>query len=282
MPIPLSVVVLAKNEAVNMDRCLTSLKWCDDVLVVDDSSSDATASIAASLGARVMNHAFTSFAAQRNWALASGELRHPWVLMLDADEVVTDELVAALRQELAAPPEQVAGFMLCRKTMFLGQWIRHSDGFPVWITRIVHRDRATFVDRGHGEKAVAGEGREFWKIRTPFLHYPFSKGLSDWVERHNRYSTLEAALEADPERAPRFSWSGLVSRDGFRRRQSLLALSRKMPGRPLLRFCYQYFWKLGLLDGRAGFAFCFLMSYFEGLIVIKRRELQLKAQGQSL
>lgn len=278
----LSVVVLAKNEAINMERCLASLHWCDDILVVDDYSTDETASIAVSFGARVLTHKFESFAAQRNWALEQGELRHPWVLMLDADEVVTDELVDEFRTAIVASNNDVAGFMLCRKTMFLGKWIRHSDGFPVWIARVLHRERAKFINRGHGEKAVADECFRFEKIHTPFLHFPFSKGVSDWVDRHNRYSTLEAALEADPHRAIEFRWAKLFGRDGFRRRQALLALSRKLPCRPLLRFCYQYFWKLGILDGRAGLAFCFLMSYFEGLIVLKRREHELKQRGQQL
>ena len=91
-----SVVIIAKNEAANLPRCLAALSWCDDVVLVDDHSTDASAEIARQYGARVVTHGFTSFAAQRNWALAEIEFQHDWVVMLDADEVTTPEFAVAV------------------------------------------------------------------------------------------------------------------------------------------------------------------------------------------
>ena len=114
-----SVVIIAKNEAQNIARCLRSITRSDDVVVVDDNSTDETAQIAESLGARVVNHPFASFAAQRNWAIENAGLRHTWVLMLDADEALTSGVENAIVAAVEAASGDVAGFLLCRKTMFL-------------------------------------------------------------------------------------------------------------------------------------------------------------------
>ncbi len=268
----LSVVIICKNEAVNIRRCLASVSWSDDVLVVDDFSTDQTGELAASLGARVVQHAFQSFADQRNWALDQGGARHEWVLMLDADEEATPGFFRDLTTCLAAADEQTAAFAVCRKTMLDGRWLKHSDGFPVWIMRVVRRGRARFVNSGHGEVPVPPVDGRVARVREPIVHYPFSKGLSDWLDRHNRYSSREAALELD-ERVP-IVWSELFGRDGILRRRALRNLGRRMPCRPLLRFVWQYFWKWGFLDGRAGLTFSTLMAMYEAMIVMKRRELQ--------
>jgi len=268
----LSVVVICKNEAVNIRRCLASVSWSDDVLVVDDFSTDGTGEIAASLGARVVTHAFTSFAEQRNWALDQGGLRHEWVLMLDADEEGTAEFFRDLTDRLAAADDATAAFAVCRKTKLDGRWLKYSDGFPVWIMRVVRRGRARFVDSGHGEVPVPPVEGQVQRIREPIVHYPFSKGLADWLDRHNRYSSREAALELEA-RVP-IVWSALFGPDGAVRRRTLRNLARRMPCRPLLRFAWQYFWKWGFLDGRAGLTFSRLMAMYEAMIVIKRRELE--------
>lgn len=269
--VPLSVVILARNEASNIVRCVSAVIWCDDVVVVDDSSTDETASIAANAGARVVQHRFESFASQRNWAMQHAELKHNWVLHLDADEVVTPALQQVLTKIVSAVDPGVVAFRMCRKTMFRDSWLRFSDGFPVWIMRLTDRRVARFVDQGHGEVAVPGVDGEVGTIEEPFLHFAFSKGLADWIDRHNRYSTREAELEM--KSAKRVSVRELFSKDRARRRNGLRAFSRRLPIRPWLRFVYQYFAKLGFLDGRAGWTFSCLMAEYERWIVLKRDEL---------
>ena len=272
---PLSVVILARNEAINIERCVKAVQWCDDVVVVDDGSTDGTAELAINCGARVVQHAFASFAQQRNWAMAHADLKNNWVLHLDADEVVTDSLSQELQSQLQpslVSSLPIVAFRMCRKTMFQATWLKHTDGFPVWIMRLVRIGRARFEDCGHGEVAVPAVDGRLGTIREPFLHFAFSKGMEDWINRHNRYSTREAILERDSLR--NVSWSGFFSRDRDIRRTTLRALSRRLPCRPYLRFIYQYILKFGFLDGRAGWTFSCLMATYEGWIVLKRREME--------
>ena len=265
-----SVVVIAKNEAINIAHCLQSIARSDNVVVVDDNSQDETVRIAAGLGARVLSHTFASFAHQRNWALENAALKHPWALMLDADEALTPAVEEEIVRAISSAPPQAAGFMMCRRNWFLDRFLRFADGYPVWIMRLVHRDRARFVDSGHGEVPAPPVDGLLGKIKEPFLHYPFSHGISQWVERHNAYSSREAELEFQDR--PRWTWRELLRGKGPEKRRALRNLARRLPFRPLLRFCHHYFWNWGFLDGRAGLAYSLLVAGYEGLIVLKRRE----------
>lgn len=266
-----SIVVIAKNEQENIGRCLDSMQSCSDVVVIDDFSEDRTVELAESKGTRVLQHKFESFAKQRNWALEQAGLQRDWVLFLDADEELTSEFNSSLSATICSAPNEVAALSICRKTMLLGKWLRYSDGFPVWIMRVVRRGRANFVDSGHGEVPVPEVDGMMGMVPEPLIHYPFSKGLGDWFERHNRYSTREAELES--KEFPSFRFRDTVSANGARRRRALRNLGRRLPCRPLIRFAYQYIWRWGFLDGAAGLTFSTLMAIYEAMIVAKRREL---------
>jgi glycosyltransferase involved in cell wall biosynthesis len=271
-----SVVVITKNEAQNIRRCLASVQRVSDVVVVDDFSEDETPQIARSLGARVISHRFENFAAQRNWALENADLKCPWALMLDADETLTKKADDEIAEAVAAASDEVAGFLLCRKTIFLNRWLKYSDGFPVWIMRLVRRGRAKFVDSGHGEVAVPPVDGILGRIKEPFIHYPFSRGLTHWLARHNDYSSREAGLEASAQLP--WTWREIFVGAAPERRKALRNLARRVPLRPLLRFLYQYVWKWGFLDGRAGLDFSLLMAAYEWIIVLKRCELESAVQ----
>ncbi len=276
---PLSVVILAKNESVNIDRCVRAVSWCDDVVVIDDGSVDGTAEIAIQAGAKVVQHRFESFAKQRNWAILNAGLRHPWSLHLDADEVMTPELRREISEALRIVSPETVGFRTCRKTILNDRWLRFSDGFPVWIMRVVRNGCAEFADSGHGEVAVPEVQGTMGTLTQPFLHYPFSKGLTDWIDRHNRYSTREAKLEFEGDRDCR--WQALFSRDRAVRRRAQRHVSRRVPCRFLLRLLYQYVWKGGFLDGSAGWQFSWLMATYESWIVAKRKELERQSREPS-
>ncbi|MEO1524558.1 MAG: glycosyltransferase family 2 protein [Planctomycetota bacterium] len=266
----IAAVILAKNEAVNLERCLGALTWTDEVVVIDDGSTDATVEIAEQMGARVVQHAFESFARQRNWALRHAELRSQWVLMLDADEVATDEFATEIREKTATASDDVVAYRTCRKTMLDGTWLKYSDAFPVWIMRLVRRDHAWFEDSGHGEVPVPKVNGEMDTIVEPFIHYPFSRGMEDWWTRHVRYAGREAARETQENDTPILS--GLFNRDASRRRRALRSLARRLPARGLLRLFYQYILKRGFLDGTAGWRFCRMMACYESMISIRKLE----------
>lgn len=277
---PISVVIITHNEAHNIERCLLALQWCSEVVVVDDHSTDDTRELSEKCGARVLTNKFQGFAEQRNWALSDAGLQHEWVLMLDADEVVTESLENEIRETLPQVDDSIVAFRMCRKTMFGGVWLKRSDGFPVWIMRLVKKGNAQFQSQGHGEVPVPDVSGKLGVLKEPFLHYPFSRGITHWIDRHNQYATREALTELQDSKP--WTVRGLFFGDAPKRRHNWRQLSRKMPGRPLMRFLYQYLWKGGILEGKSGLTFSCLMAVYEWFIVLKKWEYRLERAGKKL
>ena len=269
-PNGLSAVVLTKNEQANIQRCLMSLKWADEVVVIDDHSEDATVELAEQLGARVLTNAFESFAAQRNWALDRGKLQFRWALMLDADEISTPAFASEIRKAIDSADDETVAFRTCRKTMLDGDWLKYSDGFPVWIMRLVRCGRARFQSSGHGEVPVPEVSGILGTIHAPFIHEAFSRGMDDWWSRHVGYAKKEA--EREKSQYEDVALSCLLSPDRSRRRKALRRVSRSLPARGTLRFVYQYIVKRGFLDGRAGYRFCKMMACYESMIAARKLE----------
>jgi glycosyltransferase involved in cell wall biosynthesis len=266
-------LIYTLNEEVNLPHCLRSLAWCDDVVVVDSFSSDATEAIARSAGARFIQHPFTGFGDQRAWSLEQVPLKHPWALILDADERVPAELAAELADRLPKVPDKVAAFRVRRRFYLWGRWLRHSSLYPTWVVRLVRVGCVRYVNRGHAEtQEVDG--------RTESLEHDLidenHKGLEDWWARHNRYSTQEAVYELAQARG---NWLDLLSRDPLRRRALLKRLARNLPARPLWYFLYSYLFRLGLLDGRDGYRFCLMKAMYHAMVVLKKHEVRRLRQG---
>ncbi len=271
----ISVLLLTLNEAANLPACLDALAWADDVVVLDSFSQDETVAVAERLGARVYQRAFDNFAGQRNFALDGLAFKHDWILHLDADEIVTPALHAEMLDVIARG--EFDAWRIPSKMMFFGQWLRYSGMYPAYQVRLGHRERLRFKQVGHGQREDLPLER-VGTLREPYLHYSFSKGLTEWFDKHNRYASDEAReaarLLADGGGQ---DWAGLFTREPTRRRRALKALSMRLPFRPTLRFLYMYLLRRGFLDGRAGFTYCRLLSIYEYLIVLKLREL---ANGQ--
>jgi glycosyltransferase involved in cell wall biosynthesis len=272
----ISVLILTLNEAANLPDCLASVAWADDVVVLDSGSTDGTQAVARAGGARLQEHPFTDFASQRNHGLSQGALRHPWILHLDADERVTP----ALRDELLAlaedPSPAHAAYYIASQLVFRGRWLRFAGAYPAWQMRFARRD-VRFVQVGHGQREAPGT--PVGRLRAPLRHHALSKGLADWFERHNRYSTDEARREHE-ERAPLLgSLAGALTLDGVRRRRALKRVASRLPFRPLLRFAHLAVLRGGLLDGPAGWTYCRMMATYERMIVLKRAELRARDRG---
>lgn len=260
--IPVTVVVLCHNEAINLPRCLAAVESCHERVVLDDGSTDDSAAVARRCGARVLVHPFTSFADQRNWSMDEAGLANPWVLHLDADEVATPELLEEVRVFVASARETSVGF-IARKVMLDEAWLRFSAGYPVYVPRVVHVGGPRYFMRGHGEW-IDAEGAARRCLKAPLLHYNFSHGWDDWWARHRRYADAEArriAAGMPPLRA-----GDLFSRDPTSRRAAMRGLSYRLPARPVIRFLYSYLLRLGFLDGRAGWRYCRAMMGYEALI----------------
>lgn len=265
----ISVVILTKNEEKDLPECLDSLKWCDDIHVLDSGSTDATVEIARKAGAGILVNPFESFGKQRNFALDHISYKYPWILFLDADERVTPEFYEEMRAQVTRNDEEVAGYYCCWKMMLEGVWLKHCDNFPKWQFRLMKFGKARFTDYGHGQKEADIKGRIEY-LKTPYLHYGFSKGWTHWIDRHNRYASLEAVERL--KNVPPFSH--VFSKHGSIRNPALKSRLSRMPGWPLLRFIHAYFINLGVLEGKPGFNYCVNMAYYEFLIKIKMREIR--------
>lgn len=270
----LTVIILTRDEAADLPACLAHLTdWPAEVVVVDSHSVDGTQALARAAGARVLEHPFAGFGAQRNWALDEAGLRTPWVLFLDADEHATAAFRAAVDAAMAGAPSEVAGFYLCWRTLLQGRWLKRCDSFPKWQFRLLRRGRARFIDAGHGQKEGEIDGRLEY-VTEPYDHHAFRKGWTHWFEKHNRYASQEALARLASE----VPASDVLSRDPSRRNRALKPLVSRLPGWPILRFLYMYVARGGFLEGRPGFEYCVNMGIYEYLIRLKMRELRSTAK----
>lgn len=266
----ISVLILTLNEEVNLAECIDSCAWCDDIVVFDSFSSDRTPEIAAGKAVRFLQRRFDNYAAQRNAALTEVSFKHPWVLMVDADERTPADLVAEMTQAVATADRDTVLFRMRRKDFLLGRWLRRSSGYPSWFGRLVRLGRVR-VEREVNEEYIA-DGK-IVHLKSHLLHYPFNRGVAHWYERHNRYSTLEALAKVRSRASP-LALTSLFGADPIDRRRVLKQIVYRLPMRPSIWFFYLYIFRLGFLDGRAGLAFSRMRASYELIIDLKVLELE--------
>jgi glycosyltransferase involved in cell wall biosynthesis len=263
-----SILILTKNEEDNIGPCLESVAWSDDVVVLDSLSTDGTCGLAEATGVRVYQRPFDDFGRQRNHALDQITFRNPWVFHLDADE----RFNPALREECetAIREDRHSAYFVANRLIFMGRWIKHSSQYPYPQVRFVKIGEARFAKSGHGQREEAA-ARGAGYLTTPYDHLNFSKGISDWVDRHNRYSSEEADTVVDPG-GEGAGDSAFFGSDPLARKRARKQLHARLPARWLCKFLYLYVWKRGFLDGYPGFAYCVLNGFYDFLIAVKIRE----------
>lgn len=274
--VPVSLIVPIKNEADNLPRCLQSVRWADEVFVVDSQSTDGSLALAQEHGAQVVQFHFNGmWPKKKNWALENLPFRNDWVFILDADEVLPPDADEEFRRAIVNAGEN-AGYWINRRFMFMGRWLRHAY-YPNWNLRLFRHalgryEKLTEADTHSGDNEVhehvivqGPTGR----LRCEMDHYAFPS-VEVFVEKHNRYSNWEARVSAD--RSLRGSAAQIRS-GPVERRRKLKLLSQRFPFRPLLRFLYIYLWQKGFLDGREGYYFARLHAVYEFLSVAKTYEL---------
>lgn len=276
--LPITLIVLTKDEEPNLDHCLKDAAGrVEQIVVVDSGSTDGTLAIARQYGADVYDHLFKDQADQFNWALDNAKISGEWVLRLDADESISDELWDEIELALEKAPADVAGFYLKRRVYFMGRWIRHGGYYPTWLLRLFRKGKARSEARAMDEHLVLTEGRT-GELQNDFKDENH-KELGWWISKHNSYSTREA--QAMLERRGAMDAEGLRP-DLFgshpeRKRWLKENLYLKLPifVRPFLYFFYRYVLRGGFLDGRQGFLFHFLQGLWYRLLVdVKYAELR--------
>jgi glycosyltransferase involved in cell wall biosynthesis len=265
-----SVMILTLNEEANIGECIDSCAFSNDIVVFDSMSSDSTQGIASQKGARVVQRRFDNYAAQRNAALSTVDYRHDWVLMVDADERVPPDLAQEVLSKVAGADPAMVMFRLRRKDFFLGRWLRRSSGYPTWFGRLVRIGKVS-VEREVNEEYIA-DGK-VGILSAHLHHFPFNRGVAYWFERHNRYSSMEAIAKVAMQKEP-LSAKGLLNGDSIDRRRILKRWLYRVPLRPTIVFLYLYVFRLGMLDGRAGFHFSRMRAAYESLIDIKVLEIE--------
>jgi len=221
---PLSVAIITRNAASQLERCLASVAFAEEVVVVDSGSTDGTTELAARHGARVVRKEWLGFGAQKQFAVDAAS--HEWVLCVDADECLSPELREAIVAELKAPRGFV--YAMPRRNRFLGRWLRHGEGYPDWSVRLFHREHARWGSEVVHEK-VATRSPVF-RLWGDLLH-DSAETLEKYLDKQNRYTSLQAeSLRAAGRHA------------------NLLQLVLS----PLLRFIKFYLLRLGFLDGVPG------------------------------
>jgi glycosyltransferase involved in cell wall biosynthesis len=226
----LSVAIVTLNEEATLARTLASVAWAKEIIVVDSGSIDRTAEIARAHGARVIEREWPGFVAQKNFAIE--QCSGAWVLSLDADEELTPELQQEIQKLLAANPTLHA-YYLKRRNYFLGRWIKHGGFYPDAKLRLFRRSTAKFAERAVHE-TIAFDGKTE-TLKFDLIHHAYPT-LTNYIEHMNRYSSLGAEV--------------LIARG--RTSTSWLAFVMNVCVVPQWMFQWNYFFRLGFLDGRGG------------------------------
>jgi glycosyltransferase involved in cell wall biosynthesis len=228
----LSVAIITHNEEANLERTLSSVAWADEIVVVDSGSSDGTEEIARRFRCRFFCEEWKGFAAQKNSALE--KCTCDWILSLDADESLSDPLAKEIRELLRSDPP-LDGYALYRRNLFLGRWMRFGGFYPDPKLRLFRRDAAEFEARPVHEtlhfvgNAVTGPGAG--RLQGDLVHNAYPN-LEAYIDHMDRYSTLGAEHAVAQGRGNKFAMNVVLN--------------------PLATFVYNYFFRLGFLDGREG------------------------------
>ena len=268
MKVNFSIIILTFNEELNIAKCLDAVKECQDIVVLDSYSTDRTLDIVkAYSNVRVFQRKFDNFANQRNYAIDNLKFVHHWILHLDADEVVNTDFIEECNR--FAGSDNKSAYWVPNKLMFFDKWIKYASSYPVYQMRFMKLGEVRYIQVGHGQRE--GEAlRGFGYMKNPYLHYNFSKGISEWIEKHNRYSLAEAIEEINEQ--PISIWN-IFSKEKIIRRRTLKYISHKLCCRPFFRFFFLFVLKKGFLDGMPGYYYCQLMAIYERMIVLKKREI---------
>jgi glycosyltransferase involved in cell wall biosynthesis len=269
----ISVLILTKNEQQDLPGCLESVKWCDDIHIFDSYSDDLTLQIAEEARAKITQRKFDNWSVHQNWGLANIKFKYNWVLYIDADERVSESLKEAIFQENLDDSKVVAYQIQRRDFAWNGKWLKHAQMSPYYL-RLFRPNKMRYQRLVNPVSIPDGSVGGL----CGFLdHYPFSKGIKFWIQRHLSYADMEAATRFE-DVGNRITFSikkAIFSKDFTEKRYHQKGIFYSLPGRPFIKWFYMFFIRRAFLDGPSGITYATLQSIYEYFIVLKTRELLL-------
>jgi len=243
----ISVTIITKNEEKNIRRCLKSIQWADEIVIVDTFSSDRTVEICREFTDKVFQESWLGYGPQKN--LCASKATNTWVLNLDADEVISSECAAEIQKLLLGQPE-FSFYRFPRKNFIADRWVRYAGWYPDLISRLYDKDRVSFSESMVHERLIPDEIGGV--INRPIFHYSFD-GMEDYIERQNRYSSLYA--EEKKRLSLEVNWTHLYIR-------------------PVWAFIRTYFFRQGFREGFLGVFLALAMMFYTYLKYAKTRSIQ--------
>lgn len=271
-----SVLILTKDEEKNIEECINSVNYSDDIVIFDSFSSDRTKEIGLKKGARIIERKFDNWSNHQNWALKNIKFKHKWVLYIDADERLSSDNFKELDYiSKGKNKSNNVAFLIKREDYFFKKSISRTQKCN-FIIRFF-RPEFIFYKRLVNPIAIV-DGFVGTLHKTKIRHFPFSKGISQWIDRHNSYSTFEAKeIISNLRSKKKFSvYKAFFGKNSLVRRQHQKEIFHSLPLKPYIQFIRLYFWQRGFLDGSAGLTYSILQSFYTYMIEIKVKEFLLE------
>jgi glycosyltransferase involved in cell wall biosynthesis len=280
----ITAIILTFNETIHLERCIKSLAGiARDIVIVDSFSTDDTCDIARRMGARVFQNPWVNYANQFQWGLDNGNIETQWILRIDADEYVENDLKDQITMALSMAQPNVTGFYVRRKYVFLGRWIRFGAMYPIDVLRLWRKGSGRIEQRWMDEHIVLEQGNA--ERLTGNIVDDNLNSVGWWVGKHNGYATREMIDLLNLK-------YGFIPQDESMERQEAgqaklkrwlkKSIYANLPYfvRPIVYFLYRYFLKLGFLDGTRGFAFHFMQGcWYRCLVDLKMLEAERWIEG---
>jgi glycosyltransferase involved in cell wall biosynthesis len=268
--LPISVIVLTFNEKLNLRECLDSVNnYVDEIIIVDSFSTDNTIEMAKSYTNKIYKNKFVNQAKQFIWALGSTDIKHEWILRLDADERWTKEGFEELREIIGK--DKANGVYVKMKIFFMGRWIKHGGFYPNYFLRVYKKSKGRMEDRWMDEHIKVDGRTIISNIDVIESNYDRQKNISLWTDKHNKYSTREAIeflIQKHKLRkidtVAKF-WGNKTERKRWLKEKFYFRLPLFI--RPMLYYFYRYIIKLGFLGGKEGFIYHYLHAFWYRFLV---------------
>lgn len=275
---PISVIILTLNEEKNIQGCLKSIEgFFDEIIIVDSGSTDKTLETAKKYTDLIYSHEYITYSSQRNWAMKNIKIRNEWVLHLDADHRVTPELIAELREVFQGGlAEKVDGFMLSRKIIFMGKWIRFGGLFPCYHMPLFRKSKGMCEEKLYDQHYLVNGNI---KILKGTIYDIITDSLDNFITRHNHWASLEAQEWDGACNKKKHAYDGRISGNKIEKRRFFKKIFYHSPIflRSFLYFIYRYILKFGFLDGKEGLIFHTLQGFwFRFLVDAKIYEKKIK------